>query len=129
MEKVFKYTLLFFVLLSTPSYAEWLYIADNIEDDTFYIETKKITSNNGYIHYHMMVNYDKPNNGARSVISTHIGNCQTDEMKYNSDKYYSKQMGKGSLIGGSSQPDISWIALPAGSPYSNLQRHACKQLN
>ena len=129
MEKVFWYTLLFSVLLSTPSYAEWLYIADNIESDKYYIETEKINSNNGYVYYDMLVNYGEPNNGAKSVISNHVGNCQTNEMKYNSDKYFSKQTGKGTFIGGSSIADVSWLTLPIGSAFSNVQRYACEKLN
>ena len=121
--------LLSLVLLATPSYAEWLYIADNIESDVYYIETKTINSKNGYVYYDMLVNYEKPNNGAKSVISNHVGNCQTNEMKYNSDKYFSKQTGKGTFIGGSSIADVSWLTLPIGSAFSNVQRYACEKLN
>ena len=129
MEKLFKYSLLFFALLSTPSYAEWLYISDNIELDEYYIETKTIKSKNGYIYYDMLVNYEEPNNGAKSVISNHVGNCQKNEMKFNSDKYFSKKRGKGSLLGGSSIADVNWASLPVGSAFSNIQRYACKKLN
>ena len=64
--------LLSLVLLATPSYAEWLYIADNIQSDVYYIETEKINSRNGYVYYDMLVNYEKLQYSYVSLISFYL---------------------------------------------------------
>ena len=55
------FTLLFTVLLSAPSYAEWTKVSETVNRDTVYVDFERIRKHDGYVYFWTMTNLFKRN--------------------------------------------------------------------
>ena len=55
-------TLIFTLMFSSTSYAEWTKVSENVEDgDSFYVDYDRIRKHDGYVYCWEMGDYLKPN--------------------------------------------------------------------
>jgi len=52
--------LTFSVMFSSPSFAEWTKVAENVDGDTYYVDFSTIKKNGGYVYYWRVRDYLKP---------------------------------------------------------------------
>lgn len=64
------FTILFSVLFSFSSLAEWKFVVENKSGDEYFVEDSSIKQRNGYVYYWVMLNFLKPNkHGTLSIKS------------------------------------------------------------
>ena len=54
-------TLVFTVMFSSTSFAEWTEVTKNVHGDTFYVDFERIRKVDGYVYYLILQNHPKPN--------------------------------------------------------------------
>ena len=65
------------LLFSTPAWAEWRLIGDNVSGNEIYLDFDKIRAANGYVYYWSLVNFLKPYQGAMSAKQYFKGDCDS----------------------------------------------------
>ena len=108
------FTLLFSVIFSTTSFAEWTFITSSKGID-LYLDTERIKHKNGYIYYWDLYDYKKPRKGVQSSAAYNQLDCDLKRSKYLKDIYYAGPMQTGKIIGSSNEPDNNWDYPTPGS--------------
>jgi len=89
------FTLLFSVIFSTTSFAEWEYAGETVVA-TYYVNFKSIKKVDGYHYYWDLVDYLKPSaQGTFSSKTYRILDCKLFRTKILSDINYKEPMGTG----------------------------------
>jgi hypothetical protein len=102
-------TLVFSVMFSSTSFAEWTEVATNTSGSTYYVDLERIRKHDGFIYYWRLSDHLKPTKyGDLSSKVYHQGDCKLFRFKYLSDSYYKGKMGTGDKTGGSNKPDKEW---------------------
>ena len=98
MKKIF---LIFALLLSLPSYADWIDTGDkNSLGDTIYLDMNSLKKHNGHIYYWVLWDYLKPRDGALSKKILYELNCNVPrKQRYLSVSDYNQPMGEGINLG------------------------------
>ena len=121
-------SLMFSVMLSSPSYAKWTKVNDGVSGNTFYIDLERIRKVDGYVYWWDLANYLKPTNtGMLSSKQYRQGDCKLFRYKYLSDNYFSLPMGKGDVKGGSNIPDKNWRYAPPKSAGEKILKSVCSR--
>ena len=120
--------LLFSLLISFNSYAEWQYISENTDGGRFYADIDNFREHNGYIYYWILGDYLLPMGG--EVMSANYyfqGDCNLMRFKNLSFIHYNQPMGNG-VIRTSTPPNPQWdYAGPESVNYIALNL-VCKYL-
>ena len=87
--------LLFSILMSFSSYAEWVEMAYDPEDNIWYVERDSVIEKDGYIYWTEMVNWIKPNSGYKSTQGERQGDCENNRSKTLSITHFKEAMGNG----------------------------------
>ena len=87
-------TLLFTVLLSAPSYADWTKLIADEEGDNLYLDFETIRKHEGYFYYWQLVDYLKPNNGNLSRREYKQGDCKLFRYKTLTHIWHKQSMGR-----------------------------------
>ena len=91
------FTLLFSsVFFSSPSYAEWTKVGENVSGNTHYVDFERIRKVDGYVYYWILDDYLKPNK--YGILSTKMykqGDCKLFRLKDLSAFFYREPMGGG----------------------------------
>ena len=126
-----KLTLIFTLLVSTtmfssPSYAEWTKVTENVNGTTFFVDFERIRKHDGYVYFWRLSDYLKPNSsGSFSGIIYEQGDCKLFRSKYLSDTYYTGPMGTGENNGGSNMPDKEWDYPKPNSVFEIILKKVC----
>jgi hypothetical protein len=102
-----KLILIFALLFSTPSYAEWTLVGKSNNGDTNYIDLGRIRKNDGYIYFWVLADYLKPNDGYISTKMYLQGDCKLFRLKYLTFIFHKEPMGKGDF-NRYNEPDKEW---------------------
>jgi hypothetical protein len=88
--------LLFSVIISFSSYAEWTYIGkDDDGEYSYYIDLQTLRKIDGYVYYWNLIDYDKPNEfGNMSGVRYAQGDCGITRSKNLTSVSYKKPMGE-----------------------------------
>jgi hypothetical protein len=90
--------LLFSILISSSSYAEWKYVTTGTSGNDYYIDYQSIKKNNGYYYYYALTDLLEPDkDGDLSYSAYRKVDCKVFRTFSLSEFYYSKNMGKGKL--------------------------------
>jgi len=92
MKKLF---LIFALLFTTPSYAEWTKITENVDGNQFYVDFDRIRKHDGYIYFWWLTDYLKPKLGDLSGSAYIQGDCKLLRYEYLSFSFYKQPMGRG----------------------------------
>ena len=115
-------------LFISKSYAnKWDYVATAADNNSdYYLDLKSIETSNGYIRYFVLVDYKKKLEGAASSAIVYLeGPCYLYEIKVLTDRYYSNNMSKGQIVGGSDIPDENMTKFPKDSAFGFVLNKAC----
>jgi hypothetical protein len=117
-------TLIFTVLLSPPSFADWTKTIVN-HHATFYVDLSTIKEVDGYVFYSELGDLYKPiGNGYLSVKSYNQGDCKLLRRKTLKHNYYKEPMAGG--IGDLSEPtNPDWVSLSPNATSKKLLELAC----
>ena len=89
--------LLFFLINSTNSYAEWTKMVDD-GTKTFYLDFNRIRKVDGYFYYWILIDIYDPKKEFLSVKNLHQGDCKLFRWKALQSTTYNQQMGGGNVI-------------------------------
>ena len=90
------FTLVFTLIFSSASFAEWTKVTINEDGNAFYVDLERIRKHDGYVYYWVLNDYLKPTKyGSLSSVSYFQGDCKLFRHKRLSGSYYEVPMGKG----------------------------------
>ena len=96
------FTLLFSALMfSSPSYAKWEKVTENVDGYSFYVDFRRIKNKGGFVYYWELLDRLEPNKYGDLSSKTYTqGDCKLFRVKYLSFSSHKEQMG-----GGTGQPN------------------------
>ena len=123
-----KLTILFILLVSTvmfssPSYAKWTKLGENMSGNTIYLDFERIRKHDGYVYWWHLIDYLKPDLlGHLSSKRYHQGDCKLFRFKKLSYVDHNQPMGRD--IGDSNSPkNPKWTyPTPNSIDESNLKQ-------
>ena len=119
-------TLIFSVTFSSPSFADWKKVGENVAVATFYVDFERIRKHDGYVYWWGLADFLKPSpNGMLSGKSYYQGDCKLFRHKVVADSHYNEPMGRGVLASGSNTPDKEWTYPPPNSLSENVLKRVC----
>jgi hypothetical protein len=87
--------LVFTVMFSSTSFAEWKKVSESVDGDTFYVDFERIRKHGGYVYYWYLSDYLKPTEyGDLSGKVYHQGDCQLFRYKSLSYVHHKQPMGQ-----------------------------------
>ena len=118
-------TLLFTVLFSSPSYAKWTKVSENMSGDTFYVDFERIRKHGGYVYFWQLDDYLKPTKyGDLSDKMYRQGDCKLFRFKYLSLSFHKEPMGGGT--GDTYSPkNPEWEYPPPNSAQETILKTVC----
>ena len=97
------------MMFSSPSYAEWIRVGEDIEGNIFYVDAATIKKQNGYIYWWVLQDWLKPTqNGMFSGQIYFQGSCSAFRYRIFSDRYFNQPMGRGAIVESSNTPEKQW---------------------
>jgi len=120
-------TLLFSILISFNSYADWTLITVNDDDVSYYIDLETIKEKGVYVYYWELDDFPNPMIDDLPIISAKIRkqiDCFEDKMKSLGTHYYEKNMGEGDIYY-SDDSEGSWVYPPPGTAFSSVVNYVC----
>ena len=118
------FTLLFTsVFFSSPSYAGWTKLGENVDGDTYYIDYESIRKHDGFVYFWRLSDYLKPTKyGDLSSKVYRQVDCKLFRFKVLSDSYHTQPMGMGTPSTSSNKPDKEWeYPFPASANHFTLK--------
>jgi hypothetical protein len=90
--------LLFSILISLTAYGEWFHMVDDLQGNSYYIESDTIRENGGHVYYWTLADYIDPSTteGMYSSKMYFQGDCAVGRVKSLTFIAYKKHMGIGS---------------------------------
>ena len=89
-------TLIFTVMFSSPSFAEWTKVGESVDGTTFYVDFDRIRKHGGYVYWWDLIDYLKPNEyGTLSSKNYRQGDCKLFRFKGLSSSFHNEPMGEG----------------------------------
>jgi len=101
-------TLLFSVMFSSTSFAEWTKVENDLKGNTFYVDFERIRKVDGYVHFWDLTDYLKlDERGIFSVKLYKQGDCKLFRFKNLNWIFYKEPMGGGTPKI-DNRPDKEW---------------------
>jgi hypothetical protein len=89
-------TIIFSVMVSSPSFADWTKVGKSVDGGTFYVDFERIRKHGGDVYWWELVDFMKPDKmGDLSVKNYRQGDCKLFRFKQLSFLGYKEQMGQG----------------------------------
>jgi hypothetical protein len=121
------FTLVFTVMFSSTSYADWTKLGENVSGNTFYVDFERIRKHGGYVYWWDLIDYLKPTKF--SNLSTEIynqGDCKLFRYKGLSYIHHKQPMGRGT--GDSKSPkNPEWKYPPPDSVIEGALKKICSR--
>jgi len=89
------FTLVFTMMFSSTSFADWTKVTENVNGDTYYVDFERMRKVDGFVYYWTLVDFLKPRNGDLSVKSYNQGDCKQFRYKILSAFLHKEPMGGG----------------------------------
>ena len=127
MKRLTLLTVLVLSLLSTPVFADWKKVDENVNGTTFYVDFDRIRKHGGYVYWWTLGDLLKPDkDGDFSHKSYQQGDCKLFRFKSLSDSYYKEPMGRGTPSTSSNKPDREWDYPQPNSSIETILKSVCK---
>ena len=118
-------TLVFTVLFSSTSFAEWTEVVKDVDGNTYYVDYERIKKHDGYVYFWYLSDLLKPDSkGDLSYKSYNQGDCNLFRYKIVSDFFYKESMGQGTPVS-NNVPDKNWRYPPPGSSMETILKRVC----
>ena len=119
--------LIFSVMFSSTSFAEWTKVVTHVNGDTFYVDFERIRKHGGYVYWWELIDYLKPDEfGNFSFKIYKQGECKLFRFKILNGSLYKEQMGGGTPSTSSNKPDKEWRFPPPNSPIETILKSVCR---
>ena len=99
-------TLLFTLMFSSTSFADWTKLGAHMSGTTYYVDFDRIRKHDGFVYYWVLGDYLKPQNGNLSAKVYTQGDCKLFRYKILSVFGHKEPMGAGT--GESYQVEEKW---------------------
>ena len=118
-------TLMFTVMFSSTSFAEWTKIGDNMDGSTFYVDFGGIKKHDGYVYWWDLTDFLKPTKtGTLSAKVYSQGDCELFQYKNLSFVFHDQPMGRD--VGASITPENpEWKYPSPGSANEYILKEVC----
>jgi len=125
-------TLIFCAIFSSTALADWDWLSENMNGDTYSVDFNKIKKQNGYVYFWRLDDYVKPTETGDWSAKIYIqGDCALFRHKLLSGSFHKEPMGLG--IGDTVSPKNSeWIHPSHNSANDTILKDVCeyaKKLN
>ena len=122
-------TLLFTsVFLSSPSYAGWTKMSEDVRGNTSYVDFERIRKVDGFIYYWYLSNYLKPTKyGDLSAKTYNQGDCKLFRFKSLSASYHTQPMGDGTPSESGAVKNLEWDYPPPNSVWEAILKSVCNR--
>ena len=119
-------TVLVLTVLSTPVFADWTKVTENVSGNTYYVDFERIRKHGGYVYWWSLTDLLKPTNYGR--LSGKIykqGDCKLFRFKTLSFSHHNEPMGGGT---GDVQEPVKkgWRYPSPNSPSETILKSVCK---
>ena len=114
--------LLFSILISFNSYADWTRITDTV-NDIYYVDKNTVMEHNGYIFWWELHDLKKPAAGYKSAMVYMQGDCGIYRYKGLEYKAFNEQMGRGEETNLGTEDD--WRFISSGSAGEVVMDYVC----
>ena len=126
MKRLTLLTVLFLTVFSTPVFAKWTEVDENVDGDTFYVDFERIRKHGGYVYWWNLVDLLKPNKwGDLSSKIYYQGDCKLFRFKILSDSYHNEPMGRGTPLKSSNKRDKEWRYPSPNSSGEEILKSVC----
>ena len=128
MRKLLALTVLVLTVLSTPVFADWTKVEENVHGDTFYVDFERIRKHGGYVYWWDLTDYLKPKIGDLSGKTYKQGDCKLFRFKVLSNSFHKEPMGGGT--GEISEPigeNGNWQYPPPNSVQEGFLKSVCSR--
>ena len=116
------------VMFSSPSYAEWTKLGENVHGNTFYLDYERIRKHDGYVYSWDLTDYLKPTKYGDLSSKLYLqGDCKLFRYKVLSDSYHIEPMGRGTPSTSSSKPDTEWRYPSPNSSSETTFKQVCNR--
>ena len=122
-----KLLIIFSLLITTPSFADWKYVTTTADDTAdYYIDMDQIRKEGGLVYYWGLTNLKKPDSGGDlSYVYLVQGDCKLFRVIFFAEHYYKKNMGNGKLSGSYLNPS-DWNSPEKDTANGALLKKACE---
>ena len=120
-------TLVFTLMFSSTSFAEWTKVGKDTDGNTFYVDFERIRKHDGYVYWWDLSDYLKPRQEYLSAKQYNQGDCKLFRVKYLSDSYYTQPMGQGTPSTTSNKPDKEWRYPSPNSVIETILKSVCSR--
>ena len=103
------FTLLFSVMFSSTSWAEWKLIVTSVNGNNIYVEPDTIKKVGNLSYFWRLFDYVKPNEYGDLSSEAYIEvDCKNLNYRFLSTKFYTSPLGKGEPSSVDTKPDKDW---------------------
>jgi len=129
------FTLVFTLMFSSPSYAEWTKVGEGVKGNTFYVDFERIRKDLSYVYWWELSDYKKPTTDyskVTEVISVFSdktyqqGDCELFRYKSLSVSLHKEPMGGGTGRV-DNKPDIYWTYPTPDSVSETILKEVCSR--
>ena len=120
-------TLIFSLMFSSTSFAEWKEVTENVNGRIFYVDFERIRKHGGYVYWWELNDYLKQTDGAWSVKIYKQADCKMFRYKDLSGSFHKEPMGGGD--GKVSEPPEhlkGWIYPPPDTVAEFILKAVCQ---
>ncbi len=121
-------TLIFSVMFSSTSFAEWKKVITNVSGDTFYVDFESIRKHDGHVYWWDLTDYFEPSELGVSSAKTYLqGDCKVFRYKWLSLSFHREPMGGGtSEVIKLNKKDKKWRDPPPPSSEELILKSICQ---
>ena len=121
------WTLSFSILMfSSPSYAEWTEVGENVRGDIFYVDFERVRKRGEFFYYWDLGDYQIPTGDFKnlSVVNYNQVDCELMRRKNLTQTQYKGKMGTGAMRTNNT-PDENWTYPPPDSLMEIILKKVC----
>ena len=122
------FTLVFTVMFSSTSFAEWTKVGESMRGDTFYVDYERIRKHDGFVYFWGLDNFLKPDrDGDLSVRKYTQVDCNLLRRKILSGFAHKEPMGGGNSSSNYKPKNPEWDYPPPNSVIENILKSVCSR--
>ena len=128
MRKITLITLIFTLMFSSTSFADWTEVTENSVGDTYFVDFERIRKHDGYVYWWELGDFLKTTeSGFLSIKVYWQGDCQFLRHKSLSYSFHNEPMGRGT--GAPLSPPEKWRYPPPDSSSEFILKSVCEYAN
>ena len=123
------FTLVFTMMFSSTSFADWTKVSKNVDGTTFYVDYERIRKHGGYVYFWGLADYLKPTKfGDLSSKRYQQGDCKLFRYKVLTYYFYKEPMGEGTPELAQPEGDTkNWRYSPPNSSIESILKKVCSR--